>query len=240
MSTQYPPATQPGTPEPTQQGFTPAPAAKGTDPFAILGLVFAFLFWPIGLVLSIIGIARTGKAKRPGRGLAIAGAIISVIAGVVAVALIALFAGTATVVSDELEGEVTATVGVGEPATVGDVVFTVSAEECGSTRIGSESFGEDAQGVFCLYDVAVSNNGTEPLTFDSSNVKAFAGEAQYDADGGAEIYLEGDNATFLEGINPGNTVEATVVFDVPADVQLDRLELSPGLFESDRAVVTLR
>lgn len=274
MSSQYPPATQPAPQQPSPYGGPPqSPTPQGTDPIAILGLVFAFLFWPLGLVLSLVGIARTGHGKRPGRGLAIAGAIVSVLAGVVAVIAIAVIAAAANDASENLdaaaeqleedlaeieasvaaadpaaEGEPaaeedaaapSAAVAVGEPATVENVTFTVTGEECGATTIGDEFLSTEAQGEFCLFAVTVENGSAEPLFFDSSSVYGYLGEAEYGADSEASIYLE-DNDAFLEEINPGNTIEATVVFDVPAGARLDRLELAPNMFSNERAVVTLR
>lgn len=280
MSTQYPPSSQPSSDPDQPSHGGPAPQSEGADPVSILGLVFAFLFWPVGLILSLIGISRTGKGKRPGRGLAIAGTIISAIAGVIVVIVIVAIAGAASQASDdvdaavvqfeedmaELESSATAdptaeeespaegatageaapdeapaeaAVSLGQPATVENITFTVTSETCGETSVGDEFLSVDAQGVFCMFDVTVQNGSTEPLFFDSSSVTGYLGEAEYSADGEAAIYLE-DNDAFLEEINPGNTVEATIVFDVPAGAQLDRLELSPGLFASERAVVTLR
>lgn len=276
MSTQYPPSTQPGPQQPSPYGGpqAQAPAPQGTDPVAILGLVFAFLFWPLGLVLSIVGIARTGQGKRPGRGLAVAGAIISAIAGVLVVIAFAVLGAFASQASEDLDAaaaqleedlaeseasaaaadpavesepaaeeepaaEPAAAVGVGEPATVENVTFTVTGEECGATTIGDEFLSTDAQGEFCLFAVTVQNGSAEPFFFDSSSVYGYLGGAEYGADSEASIYLE-DNDAFLEEINPGNTIEATVVFDVPAGARLDRLELAPNMFSSERAVVTLR
>lgn len=270
MSTQYPPVTQSGPAgEPGNYG-PPAPAPQGTDTVSILGLVFAFLFWPIGLILSIIGLTRTGKGKRAGRGLAIAGLVVSLLAGVIAIAVIATIASAADEAATEIDaateqfeedmaeleasaealapsapapaGDAAAeevAVALGQPATVGGVTFTVNSEECGATQVGDDTFGVTAQGTFCFFNVTVLNGSTEPFFFDSSSVTGYLGEAEYSADGEAGIYLP-DNDAFLEEINPGNTVAATVVFDVPAGAQLDRLELSPGFLSSERAVVNLR
>lgn len=293
MSTPYPPSDQPGAHNPGD-GYGapggpqpyPAPAAQGTDPVAILGLVFAFLFWPVGLVLSLIGLGRTGPGKRAGRGLAIAGTIVSVIAGIIGVVVVAAFVGVANEAATEVNSaveqldedlaeieadaavadpaaadEVAAAdeadevaeayealaegapaegaVAMGEPATADGSTFTVTSEDCGETTIGDEYLSVDAQGVFCLYAVTVQNGGDEPFFFDSSSVTGCIGDVEYSSDGEASIYVE-DNEAFLEEINPGNTVEATVVFDVPAETLLERLELSAGFLAMDKAVVTLR
>jgi short subunit fatty acids transporter len=63
---------------PTERDSHPAPA-EGTNTMAILSLVFAFLFWPLGIVFGYIAkrqIARTGQS---GEGLATAGLVVSVL-----------------------------------------------------------------------------------------------------------------------------------------------------------------
>lgn len=68
------------TPPPAAEAVSPPVAPRPTSVLAILGLVFAFVFAPVGLVLSLIAIFKTGAGKAKGRGLAIAGVIISVLA----------------------------------------------------------------------------------------------------------------------------------------------------------------
>ncbi len=68
----------------------PPPAAQGTNGLSIAGFILAFIAAPIGFILSIIGVAVAGRRGQKGKGLAIAGIVISVlimgagIAGVVA------------------------------------------------------------------------------------------------------------------------------------------------------------
>lgn len=65
---------------PGQQGFPPPqPAQQGTSGLAVAGLILAFLLAPIGFILSLIAIFKTGAGKAKGRGLAIAGVIVSVV-----------------------------------------------------------------------------------------------------------------------------------------------------------------
>ena len=76
-------------PAPPSFPVAPEPPKRGNG-VAIAGLVFAFLISPIGLILSIIGLVRSGQRGR--RGIAIAGLVISLIftgigAAAVAVAL---------------------------------------------------------------------------------------------------------------------------------------------------------
>lgn len=54
------------------------PPPSGSNVFAILGFVFAFVLSPLGIVFSAIGL---GKAKRTGKlkGLAVAGLVLSIV-----------------------------------------------------------------------------------------------------------------------------------------------------------------
>ncbi len=60
---------------------------KEFSAFAIMGFVLSFLglFSIVGLVFSIIGILQTRDNKKRGRGLAIAGLIISIIVFIISV-----------------------------------------------------------------------------------------------------------------------------------------------------------
>jgi hypothetical protein len=67
-------------------GPPPPPPAAGTDPVAVLSIVFAFVFSPVGIVLGILGRRRTRRSGRPGRGLATTGLVLSVVFLVLAAA----------------------------------------------------------------------------------------------------------------------------------------------------------
>jgi hypothetical protein len=74
LDAQNPPAGQPGYEVPPE-----APQQRGTSGLAITGFILAFLIAPIGFILSLIAVFKTGAGKAKGRGLAIAGLIISVV-----------------------------------------------------------------------------------------------------------------------------------------------------------------
>jgi hypothetical protein len=59
-------------------------AGRGTSRLAIAGFVLAFLFAPIGLILSAIGVVEASRQRRKGRGWGIAGILISIVAMVAA------------------------------------------------------------------------------------------------------------------------------------------------------------
>ena len=56
------------------------PRAPRTDPVSVLGLAAAFVFWPLGLPLSLVGLRRTRGGRWDGRGLAVGGVVVSVVA----------------------------------------------------------------------------------------------------------------------------------------------------------------
>jgi hypothetical protein len=58
-----------------QSGYQP----QKTNTMAILGLVFAFVFSPLGVVFSAIGLKQTKERREGGRGLALAGLILSIV-----------------------------------------------------------------------------------------------------------------------------------------------------------------
>lgn len=89
MSTQL---DQPGYSGQPPQGYD----ARPTSVAAIIGLIGAFIFWPVGLVASIIGISHTKPGRKKGRGLAIAGLIVSILAAIVAIFVVVAIAGAAS------------------------------------------------------------------------------------------------------------------------------------------------
>ena len=69
-----------GQPPYGQQPYGQQPPAQGTNTMAILSLVFAFLFWPLGLVFGFIARGQIKRTGQGGSGLALAGIIISFLA----------------------------------------------------------------------------------------------------------------------------------------------------------------
>ena len=94
----------------------------------------------------------------------------------------------------------------------------MTSVNCGKTQIGSSDFGVKAQGKFCLVSMKVKNIGDKPQTLFGDNQKLFVGDAEYGANAEAGIYLD-DSQTFIEEINPGNSLTGIVVFDVPKNAK---------------------
>jgi hypothetical protein len=92
-----PPATERFSPlaPPPLGGATPAGPSTGTNTMAVLSVVFAFLFSPLGIVFGIVGRRQTGRSGLAGRGLATTGLVLSVvflIAGVAAALYVTVLA----------------------------------------------------------------------------------------------------------------------------------------------------
>ena len=54
--------------------------AKASNGIAVAGFVLAFLFAPLGLILSLVGLQKAKQLGGEGQGLAIAGLVISILA----------------------------------------------------------------------------------------------------------------------------------------------------------------
>lgn len=122
---------------------------------------------------------------------------------------------------------------IGEPARDGKFEFTVQSVECGKTSVGTNEYlTKKAQGQFCLLKLTVKNIGDEKQSLFSSNQKLFnAAGQEYSADDTATMYASSDDAsTWLNDINPGNSVSGVIVFDLPKDQTPIRAELHDSAF----------
>ena len=130
----------------------------------------------------------------------------------------------------ETEAPEPANPGIGQPAADGKFNFVVNGIDCNTTEIGDQYFGTTAQGTFCIVDLSISNIGNEPQSFFGDNAKLYNAEKQeFSADTEAAIYLE-DSASLYEEINPGNTLNSKVVFDVPVGTTPTAIELHDSAF----------
>jgi hypothetical protein len=115
--------------------------------------------------------------------------------------------------------------GIGAPARDGQLEFTVRSVKCGNSQVG-EVVQKTAAGQYCIVDLEVKNVGDQPQSFYNTNQDAHSPdgnlyepdwEATYDA-------LNGDQKVD-EAINPGNEIEAIMVYDIPKDATIQTLTL---------------
>ncbi len=124
---------------------------------------------------------------------------------------------------------------IGTPVTDGKFEFTVKSIECGKASVGTNQYlTKEAQGQFCLLNVTVKNTGDAAQSLFSSNQKLLnSKDQQYSADDTATMYASSDGSgSWYNDINPGNSVEGTIVFDLPKDQTPLTAELHDSAFSS--------
>lgn len=134
---QYQSAPPPGYPAQQPVYGQPGYQPQKTNTMAILGLVFAFVFSPLGVVFSAIGLKQIKERREGGRGLALAGLILSIIFVVIGILFVIL---AATVFSSAVK-------------TAAEAEAAVSATPDGSTGAGAPA--EDPTGVVAACEVIV-------------------------------------------------------------------------------------
>lgn len=121
--------------------------------------------------------------------------------------------------------------GLNSPVRDGKFEFLVSSIECGKPQVGNEVLNRKAQGQFCVITISVKNIGSRAQTFFVDNQKGYAANGtQYSPDSVATIYASGDQSTWVNAINPGNSISGPIVFDLPAGATLASLKLHDSAF----------
>ena len=121
-------------------------------------------------------------------------------------------------------------VAIGEPAADGSFEFTVHGLECGIESVGNETFGQEAQGQYCMLDVTVENVGDSAQSLFADNQYLIDDQGrEFSADSGATIYMDNADALFSE-INPGNSLDTRIPFDVPQDAAITTARLHDSAF----------
>ena len=135
---------------------------------------------------------------------------------------------TSTTKTSESEtSEEPTTPAAGGEVTDGDFTFSVASSEMGDTVTSADGNLEaTADGMYYVVYLNVTNNGTSPVTFLSTMQRLNAAGESYSPDDEANFYLNGD-AVFE--IQPGETIETGVAFDVPLDTEADSVEVHGDL-----------
>ncbi|RTL70277.1 MAG: DUF4352 domain-containing protein [Pseudonocardiaceae bacterium] len=124
-----------------------------------------------------------------------------------------------------------AVAGIGTEVRDGDFAFVVTGVAPAVKQLGKGSWSTRAQGEFVLVTVTVTNIGKESTMFSGGNQKLRDAQGrEFDADSGSAVMYVPDSESFLNQINPGNSVNATVVFDVPVGLQPTAIELHDSMF----------
>jgi hypothetical protein len=153
--------------------------------------------------------------------------ILSIVAGVVLLGLITAAAvGTAMGVHRYRADHKQATVGMDQPVRDGSFQFTADRVQCGVDEIGTPDDYQTPTGQFCVVTLTIKNVGTDPAIFADAIQKAYGpGGVWFGSDSEAAFYANPDPNIFFNDINPGNKVQALVVYDIPTEDRILRLEV---------------
>lgn len=120
--------------------------------------------------------------------------------------------------------------GLNEPVRDGKFEFAVRGVQCGQTRVGNQFLNKEAQGQYCVVSLNIKNVGNEAQTMVGDAQKLFDSQGrEFSSDSEAAIYSD-QSKVWLEQINPGNSVDGQIYFDIPKDAQPVRLKLHDSLF----------
>lgn len=134
--------------------------------------------------------------------------------------------------------------GIGDKVRDGKFQFVITgishAKSVGDTSMG---LGDTAQGRYTILHLTVTNIGSEAQTLDDGSQYVYdAAGRKFSASSSADLDLagaNGQNNTWLEDINPGNTVHGRIVFDLPKGDKAVKTELHDSMF-SGGVTVSLR
>jgi len=157
------------------------------------------------------------------------GRVIALVVGLVVLAC--CIAGvTASLVGDALrkgaDARSTPAARIGDRVRDGQFEFVVSSVTCGQSEIVNGILRATAQGQYCVLELGVTNIGRAGRQFADGLQKAFGpGGEQYAADTGAGVVANGAGVAVWNVINPGNAIQAKVVYDIPRTATLSTVEL---------------
>lgn len=93
---------------------------------------------------------------------------------------------------------------------------------------GNPYMQETAQGMFVVVTLNVTNIGAESQSFFASNQKLIDAQGrEYEASSAADMYMNDD--ALGTGINPGNSIQVKVAFDVQPGIVAAALELHDSM-----------
>lgn len=120
---------------------------------------------------------------------------------------------------------------VGQEVSVQKLAYTVKGVE-ETDKITAQYLDPitSDSGKFVVVEVTFKNNDKEARTLDTEMFKVLGDDGtEYTANTDADFQLNGDNAMFLETVNPKATRTGKIAFEVPKDEKSYTLEVSGGL-----------
>ena len=133
-----------------------------------------------------------------------------------------------------------ATAHLNTPVRDGKFEFAVKTVQPGLIEVGDNPYlAKKAQGQFVIVTLSVQNIGDRAQGFSPSDQKLIDSQGRsFDSDSAAQIALGGSDIPVWDNINPGNTVDVKIVYDMPRDAVPASITLHDSMF-SGGATVTL-
>lgn len=137
-------------------------------------------------------------------------------------------------------------VGIGVPATIADVSFTVNSVDTTQEISSGNEFIDPAttEGQFIIVDITVKNDKKEAITINSSYFKLVTSDdVEYEptTDGEVSMAMMDEDSFFLEQVNPGLSKTGKVVFEVGLDLDLSQtiLKGQTGFWGTETVEISL-
>ncbi|MBU8827080.1 DUF4352 domain-containing protein [Mycolicibacterium goodii] len=124
------------------------------------------------------------------------------------------------------------------PVRDGKFEFVVRSVQSGLADVGDNPYlNQKAQGQFVIVTLTVQNIGDRPQGFSPSNQKLIDTEGRsFETDTSAQIALDDNDIAVWDNINPGNTVDVSLVYDMPVGSVPASIELHDSMFSGGATV----
>lgn len=132
----------------------------------------------------------------------------------------------------------TPTARLNTPVRDGKFEFVVKTVQPGLAEVGDNPYlRKQAQGQFVIVTLTVQNIGDRAQGFSPSNQKLIdTHRRSFETDASAQIALGDSDIPVWDNINPGNTVDVSLVYDMPAGAVPARIELHDSMFSGGATV----
>lgn len=182
----------------------------------------SFFIGLVGIVLAIVGIVGTGKGKKKGRGLAIAGLVIGILSAIIVLGSQAFYVSVIDQAFDSAKAKPAAS---GQSSSASDsAAGAATAESAYGLSIDKVVSTTDYSGKQAVVaDFTFTNNSTDEATFAVAiDCKAFQNGVQLDTTWG-----QWDSENSLKSIKPGGslTVQKGFVLDDASPVTIEASEM---------------
>lgn len=121
---------------------------------------------------------------------------------------------------------------IGDTVAEGDLEVVVQSIEESTSDMGM--LIDAPAGKYILVKMAVTNPGDKAVTFSSNNQKLIDTQGREHSESNNSLWL--DDSLSIKEINPGVTIEGSILFDIPADAQPDQLVVADSMFSSGTPV----